>query len=412
MRLIIHRGANQIGGSVVEVSSKSTKIILDCGLNLPTLGEKTDKNKKNGDFDLVGLTEDVKSYDAVLITHYHSDHWGNLRRTLPDIDVYGSDDTKFIISLLSDFLDFHLPPIKTLEPFRELKIGDLKITPFPVKHSAEGAFMYLVEGEGKKLLYTGDFNYVDESIYDLIGEIDVLLCEGVNINIEGENSEDYVRIKAMDIMRETPNHVFVACSSTNINRIKSVSDAAIAVNRKLAVDPFMKAVADRFLPDFSNRQDVVGFLPHPYLPENSKTYPYFSKINDDRRKNRDVIFFESNKYTSMKKNLVFFIRATHSKFLKKLNKIKSLAGSSLIYSKWKNYAKYGVDKEFIDLCNNLGFKIHYLHVSGHAYKDYLKSFVQKVKPKVLIPIHTQDPESFKWIYEDVKKIDDNEPYSF
>lgn len=36
-------------------------------------------------------------------------------------------------------------------------IKEVKITPYIVDHSAYGAFMFLIEADGKRVLYTGDY---------------------------------------------------------------------------------------------------------------------------------------------------------------------------------------------------------------------------------------------------------------
>ena len=35
--------------------------------------------------------------------------------------------------------------------------GDIRVTPFVVDHSALDAYMFLIEIDGKKILFTGDF---------------------------------------------------------------------------------------------------------------------------------------------------------------------------------------------------------------------------------------------------------------
>ena len=44
--------------------------------------------------------------------------------------------------------------IRDQEPFY---IKEVKITPYTVDHSAYGAFMFLIEADNKRVLYTGDY---------------------------------------------------------------------------------------------------------------------------------------------------------------------------------------------------------------------------------------------------------------
>ncbi len=47
-------------------------------------------------------------------------------------------------------------PITNIESGKPIYIKDIKVTAIEVNHSAYGAFAYLIECEGKKILHTGD----------------------------------------------------------------------------------------------------------------------------------------------------------------------------------------------------------------------------------------------------------------
>ena len=59
MEINIIRGQNQIGGSIIEVSSKNTKIILDVGSNLD--------DKEIVVPEIEGLFKGEAKYDGVLL---------------------------------------------------------------------------------------------------------------------------------------------------------------------------------------------------------------------------------------------------------------------------------------------------------------------------------------------------------
>ena len=56
-----------------------------------------------------------------------------------------------------------------------------------VEHSARDAYMFLIQAEGKNVLYTGDFRTSEKAISavrELLGEgqkLDLLITEGTNI---------------------------------------------------------------------------------------------------------------------------------------------------------------------------------------------------------------------------------------
>ena len=81
MYIRIIRGINQIGGNIVEVGTDNTKIILDCGSNLPDI----DNTGYVDNIEIDGLTTDKSEYNAIFLSHYHGDHVGLLGRINKDI---------------------------------------------------------------------------------------------------------------------------------------------------------------------------------------------------------------------------------------------------------------------------------------------------------------------------------------
>ncbi|MEA2019239.1 MAG: MBL fold metallo-hydrolase RNA specificity domain-containing protein [Campylobacterota bacterium] len=50
----------------------------------------------------------------------------------------------------------------------------------------------------------------------------------------------------------------------------------------------------------------------------------------------------------------------------------------------------------------------YAHTSGHANLDALQKFASSLKPKKLIPIHTEFKEEFTRYFDNVSVLDDDE----
>ena len=82
MKIHIHRGQNQIGGSIIEISSDTTRIFFDIGTEL----DSDDNDKQIPQIE--GLFVGEKNCDAVFVTHYHADHIGLVSNILDDIPVY------------------------------------------------------------------------------------------------------------------------------------------------------------------------------------------------------------------------------------------------------------------------------------------------------------------------------------
>ena len=76
MKLKIHRGTGEVRYNLVEIATEATKIILDCGRDLPP----NDGDPFNDIIDIPGLTSCDSAYSAVFVTHHNADR-GDLRKT-------------------------------------------------------------------------------------------------------------------------------------------------------------------------------------------------------------------------------------------------------------------------------------------------------------------------------------------
>lgn len=75
MEIVIHRGAKQVGGTCIEISSGTSHILLDFGLPLSfEFGDEIESFLPQPLFS--ELTNGTKKVDAVFLSHAHLDHYG------------------------------------------------------------------------------------------------------------------------------------------------------------------------------------------------------------------------------------------------------------------------------------------------------------------------------------------------
>ena len=264
VKINIHRGSHQIGGSITELYTENTHIFVDFGSELNADPEDST------DSEMIEMIQHAKC-DAVLFTHYHGDHIG-LLEYIPEKNVDGkpirlgigktarqmlrsihktlaehpqaSDEDKErhnrYISILSD-KDRQIDIVDN-EKFR---IGDFEITPIMVDHSAYDAYMFVIRAEGKVIVHTGDYRThgrLGKDFFDKLDDrlkgmsIDVLITEGTMMSRLGENvlTEENLQKKASDILARPKNrHAFLVCSSTNVESLASFADAAMYLGRAL-----------------------------------------------------------------------------------------------------------------------------------------------------------------------------------
>ena len=83
MRVCIHRGAHEIGGSCVEVEHHSARLVLDAGLALGA-----DSTEDEPLPPVTGLADGDSSIVGILVSHGHPDHYGLVTKAHPLVPLY------------------------------------------------------------------------------------------------------------------------------------------------------------------------------------------------------------------------------------------------------------------------------------------------------------------------------------
>ena len=247
MQITIHRGSHQIGGMSTEIRTASTRIIIDMGDEL-----SLEDGFVSAPLEIPGVTDNNGTCDAILLTHYHGDHTKQLNRARSTIPIFAGALTKEIM-LITEWgqlrrakkygteeerqeIKERIARIKTIKPFTQgiiFSIGDIRITPFTIDHSAIDAYMFLIEADGKRLLFTGDFRTsgfrgkgLRKILKKYIHHCDVLMSEGTALTRQDTPpSEMYLqRILKNDYIPKY-KYIFILASSTNMDRIFSASNA-------------------------------------------------------------------------------------------------------------------------------------------------------------------------------------------
>ena len=191
----------------------------------------------------------------VLISHPHQDHWGSRRGIPLAWPIWTGSGSGKLITITGDVTRH--PLTRTFETWDSrsgpFPIGPFTVTPILTDHSAFDAYMLLVEGAGKRLLYTGDFRrhgrksvLVDRIMAHPPLGIDVLLTEGTNLGSDKPvKSEKELEGDFVELFERTRGRVFVAWSGQNIDRTVTIYRAAKRAGRILAIDLYTADVLDR-----------------------------------------------------------------------------------------------------------------------------------------------------------------------
>ena len=384
MKVNIICGKNQIGGNIIEISTEKTKILLDAGLELD--GGNTLPDVR-GLFDFAG-------YNAIFVSHYHSDHLGLVYRAHKDIPVYMGEGCYKIVSASDRYKSRDtITPKGFLHHRQKIVIGDITVTPFLCDHSAFDSYMLLCEADGESVLYTGDFRSNGRKPFEwllnsLPKKVDKLICEGTTLSRDGyvSQTETALEERAAKLFSETRGPVFVLQSSMNIDRIVTMYRAAKKTGRVFLEEAYMSEIATAAGEHIPNPKfgDVYAFVTNP------SRYKFIEKYQ------RKI-----GKSTIAQKRFVMCVRTSMLDYLKSLSKMMSFENGILVYSFWSGYRETESMKPFLTECEKMGLRIETLHTSGHADEGTINKLIQRVNPTVIIPVHTENAEKFRKIAPEI-----------
>ena len=390
------RGTNQIGGSIIEVSTASTRLILDVGSEL---GESDPQPPC-----LKGLFQGNACVDAVLISHYHSDHIGLIDSVLPSVPIYMGTDAYRIYEASCSYSDKEIRSgVKTFLPGEKFVIGGISITPILCDHSAFDSYMFFLEGDGKSVLYTGDFRSNGRksfaSLLRRLPHADLLITEGTTLSgthslARTEADLENEAVKAIETRGEKP--VFVNMAATNIDRIVTVYKAAQRTGRILLMDAYTAHIA-RAAGGSIPRPGFRGirvFLTNP-TEKNYQLLESFGKAKIGR------VAITKEKY-------VMTVRPSMKGYLQKLAGLQDFRGGLFFYSLWSGYLEQKSTADFVSFMKEKGVDVEMLHTSGHADALALDKLIEKVDPSIILPVHTENPSWFER-YKEKEIVLESEP---
>jgi ribonuclease J len=411
MRVCIHRGSKQIGGSCVELEASGQRIVLDLGL--PLDAESNDRTHLPA---LQGIDGGDPSLLGILISHPHLDHYGLLAHVSSNIKVGLGPAGRRILKAASDFVPGSWPvpvPGWDYESGKPIDIGPFRVTSYLVDHSAYDAYALLVEADGKRLFYSGDFRghgrksaLFERIVANAPPNIDALLVEGSSLSRLGSDdafpTEGDIEAQLADTFRESTGLALVHTSAQNVDRIVSIFRAARKAGRTLVIDLYAAAVLEATgnsnLPQ-SDWKDVALFVPEAqrlHIKKNS----LFELL---ARHSKNRIFISDLKNAPGKYALLF--RPLHRK---DLERGECIADACYVYSQWEGYWDLGMYDNLRAWVESHSIPRVSVHTSGHASPKDLKTFVEALAPKRVVPIHSFKPELYPQLFDNVEPHADGE----
>ena len=446
--LTFYGGINQIGGNkiLIEDRRSDASVFLDFGMNFTEHGryfeEFIQPRTANGMMDLLelGIIPNIKGIyrhdllefagmekhkepivDAVILSHAHLDHAAHISFLDERIPIICSAITKTILKVLQEVgrrsmeyevLDFKRRPIldyrdaaverKFITVKGKFNVNGLEVELVPVDHSIPGACGVIIYASDKTIAYTGDLrmhgtyaHLTEEFVERLkIAKPDVFLCEGTRIDETERNTEAYVKVNSGKAVSETGGLVIADFAFKDLTRFNTFFEVAKESERKLAI-PFKDAY---------------------YVKELAKIIPGIPSIKND-----DILLYQKKKgsgtyiekdYEDWELDFLDWPNTVKADYIHKHQKEVVIAlgyydmpdlvdlrpekGSIYI----KSASEAHNEEEQIDLnrlgnwLSHFGLGYKHVHASGHAPGTDIAKMINEVKPRLLIPIHTEKPDEF------------------
>lgn len=414
MDIKIHRGLNQIGGCITEISTATSRVFIDMGQNLPGVGGLNTPEQDKAMVESI-FAQNQKEHEAVFYSHTHEDHIGLFWAVPDNVPQYLGEASKAIFIqkhklikralqqkkehlerssslyvLMNERIQHQMELINKIDQMRTwqrpmtkrspkpMQVGDISITPFYCCHSSFEAYMFLIEADGKRIWHTGDFRahgYLSKGLYKTLEtfarDIDTLIIEGTMLGRDEQCYTEAAISKRMQFVMKAFKNIFVLVSSTDIERLVSVKDAALKAKGGYKLDKragYMSWTMTYATQTFGKNYSMMNFdVKYVNLMGRLPSTGFVIPVN------------------------VSQMEMVHSA-LQRLNPSESL----LIYSSWDGYYKDPEQvainpryKQFRDMFDN----VVDLHTSGHADRNTLARVINTIHPKEsIIGIH-KDPDT-------------------
>ncbi len=428
-RITCYGGVGEIGGNKFILEDMGVKVILDFGTGFSEGSDYFDSSISprgvNGagdlfEFDLLPQIPGLYSegalqntnveytepeFDAVVLSHYHSDHTGRIEYIDPKIPVYCGETTSLIHDAYSASTGSPLRghPIRKFRTGDRFTIGPMEFRPIHVDHSIPGAYGFVIHTSGGTMIYTGDFRFhgpAGSMTKDLVDSArqekpKLLLTEGTRVTPKGDSagmSESAVKKEALKMVRGTRSLVFSTFRGNDVDRVNTFFDACLETGRRLVVSMKVAMLLEKLSADRGLRVPRVGRDVDVYLRrkktgkfDDSDYYawerPFIARglTSEDVRRRQGEVFLHLEAWN-----------------FPELIDIKPDRGGTYIHAATEAFNEEGEKEETLirNWVEHVGFRYAQLHASGHAPGKEVGELVRTISAKKVVPIHTEFPQLF------------------
>jgi ribonuclease J len=384
LRILPLGGLGEIGKNMTVIEYGGRIAVIDTGLMFPT-AEMLGIDLVLPDFSY--LRDRAADIEAIVLTHGHEDHVGALPYLLREIGmppvIYGGLLT---VGMVRSKLDEHKlgdAPLQELPAGEKVKAGPFELELVHLSHSIPDARGVIVGTELGKVLMTGDYKFdqtpvdgrpADVSRLAELGRDGLLLLCGDSTNADRPGiapSESSVGPALIETFAACKGRIIVTSFASNIHRVQQVIDAAIKLDRRVAL-------VGRSMRKNFNIASNLGIAKAPsglfIQPREIEDFP------DEK-----VVVISTGSQGEPLSALRRMANNDH-------RDVELHSGDTVVFSATPVPGNERAVNETIDRIYEIGASVVTardapIHASGHGWQEELKLMINLTRPRYVLPVH-------------------------
>jgi ribonuclease J len=385
LRVLPLGGLGEIGKNMTVIEYDGRIVVVDTGLMFPT-AEMHGIDLVLPDFSY--LRDRADDIEAIVLTHGHEDHVGALPYVLKEIGmppvIYGGLLT---IGMVRSKLDEHKlgdsAPLQELPPGETVQLGPFGLELIHLAHSIPDMRAVLLSTDAGSVLMTGDYKFdqtpvdgrpADVSRLAELGKEGLLLLCGDSTNADRPGvapSESSVGPALLQQFARCKGRIIVTSFASNIHRVQQVIDAAVRLDRKVAL------VGRSMRKNFN----IASNLGIANAPQGIFIQPREIEDLPDEK----VVVISTGSQGEPLSALRRMANNDH-------RDVQLHSGDTVVFSATPVPGNERAVNETIDRIYEIGATVITakdapIHASGHGWQEELKLMLNLTKPRYVMPVH-------------------------